>query len=307
MSSDQTRVAAASRARASNARARACAHATQPPEVITLPACEIVMDEAWNSRDYAHEHGSGGATEGQADVGQQLTDEQLRESIEQRGLLETLRVRRRGDEWVLVFGFRRLRACLEIDPDMPILCTIQPATGDDEEDAFEASSANLTENLNRRDLRCFEIADKLWEMHQSRPDLSQGELARYVGLSASYTSALLRIKRRAAPELWELFCAHGRNFGNGITYKHMLEVIQVATKEDQLRAWSLLVEHATEGRPRNGTDAKNRKRASAKQLAAWLEGLDELDVSDEFREGIRFGIGLALGTESLDTEPAKAA
>ena len=295
------------RARSSHTRARMRSRARgASPEVITLVVSDIVVDEDWNGRSYVS-CGTGGKSSGTAELGQALTDEQLRHDIEERGLLQPPCVRRLGDAWHLVFGFRRVRACIAIDPDMEILCTVQPAPDDDSEEEFEALAANLAENVHRRELRSFERAEVLFRMQTLRPDLSHGDIARRVGLSRSYVSSLIRIRTRAAPEIWKLFCTHGLRFGSGITYRDLLAVIKLERHDEQRKAWAALVEARTGHKPRQKAKAKSDPigtRVSREQLQIYLAELEHLPIDERYRQGVRYGLEVALGLESWEAAAA---
>lgn len=277
---------------------------------VWLKPSAIVIDEKWNARNYEHFSGTGAKTEHVTkEPGQQMSDAELLADIKQHGLIQNLVVRKNpeGKGHVLTVGFRRHRALMSDDDlrDKPVLCVEQISSGDESEDEFKASAMNLSENLNRRNLRTFEIADKLFRMRKARPDITSKELAKRTGLSYPYVSALLRIRTKAIAQLWDLFCQFGTNFGNGITYKDMLTITALA-KGEQLEAWKKLVAERTGKNSKGAKEKKGPKPAKPKQLEEYLGMVDTLGGSADWKKGVRFGLLLALGRQTW-TKKKKAA
>ena len=110
---------------------------------------------------------------------------ELAESIRRWGVLQPLTVRRRGENWELVAGERRLRAAmlagLAAVPCLPI----------EAEDTDSALLA-LTENLQRRDLHFLEEAAAL-SAYLRKTGETQEELAAKLGRSASALANKLRL------------------------------------------------------------------------------------------------------------------
>ncbi len=261
--------------------------ALEPLQIITLPADEIVMDSEWNARSEG-KLGTAEESTGYADLGEALTDEQLRDDIAQRGLLQPVRVRLVDDEWHLVFGFRRLRACLSLDLGMPVICTVQPCTDDEEADDLEAAIANLSENQHRRELRTFEIANKLWEIHQQMPPgTTYVGLAACVNYSVSYVSSLMRMKKNACSELWTLFCKYGARYGNGVTYKDMLDITKEHAKDEQLKAWEKLMEERVAGVAGKGGGGRKKSGGNKRRLELALKRVERLHHDTDVKYGMR--------------------
>lgn len=276
------------------ARARGEAQPIEPgPAMVSLRVSEVLVDEEWNCRDVLATE-SGAAADG---PGHELTDAELASAIAERGLIHPPRVRQlESGHWALTVGFRRLRALLHNDPEQVVAFTVQPNSGDERADEFRASCDNLSENLNRRNLRPFEIANKLYRMAQSAPEMTTEQLAEAVGLSYPYVSRLLRIRRRAAPELWELFMGHdGANYGAGIGFKDLAVIVR-APKDEQLQRWQKLVAERTAPQS-GGPEGRSRKRPGMGQLRKYLRQTEMLGGSEDWEKGVRFGLLVALGRQ----------
>ena len=142
-------------------------------------------------------------------------------SIAQFGILQPLTVRRTPDGMELVAGERRLRAArLAGLSEVPcILLSV-----DDEESGLLA----LIENLQRRDLDCWEEAEALSRLI-ARYGLSQEETARRLGRSQPAVANKLRLLR--LPDSVRQFLQE-----NGLTERHARALLRLGTEEQQLAA-----------------------------------------------------------------------
>ena len=260
-------------------------------EMVHVRALEIVMDESLNSRSY-EKFGSGQETEGMAKEHGGFTDEQLRDDIAKNGLLQPIGVRLFEGAYVCVYGYRRLRACLSLHEDYPVSCIVQASEGDEERDSFEAHAANVRENMNRRNLKPFELAEALFKMTQSREDLSVGEIAQAVGIERQYANHLVLIRKRAAPKLWRLFVSYGLRFSNRLQYKHMIPIVKLP-KLEQVAAWQSVVAENEEQRRQRKSNP--RRRATIKTINQWLAELDSLGEDARFVEGVRYALQAVNG------------
>ena len=117
--------------------------------------------------------------------------QELKNSIEDRGLMHPPVLRREGDSWVLVAGERRLKAIGEIfDLGGQFQCNgetfangVVPFTNLGELSLLEAEEAELDENLRRRDLTWQEHAAAVSRLHELRR--AQKEQARAEALEAT--------------------------------------------------------------------------------------------------------------------------
>ena len=264
-------------------------------EIIELMASDIEVDEEWNCRDAVEPDTGGDDTPG-------LSLDELEVSIRRYGVLQSLVVQRLVYEpgerrrWRLVAGFRRHQVCSRIDTQFVVPCTVLRRTGDAGRDELLASIANLAENLQRRNLRAHEIANTLYRVANANPDLMQRELAELVGVNRDYCSKMLRVRRKAIPELWAVFVRHGTRFGNGITFGDFVEVVTL-DKEKQLTAWRQLVEDRNAWKP--FAREKVSKRLSRRQIKECLKHVPNVDGSEQYRRGIRQGLLIALGETTL--------
>lgn len=151
---------------------------------------------------------------------------ELAASIEQYGILQPLTVRRRGSEYELVAGERRLRAaklagCSEVPC---ILLTV-----DEEQSGIVA----LVENLQRRDLDYIEEAEGLARLMQLY-HLSQEQAALRVGKSQSAVANKLRLLRHSPQVLAALR-------ENGLSERHARALLRLETEEERLEVLNVIV------------------------------------------------------------------
>lgn len=146
---------------------------------------------------------------------------ELAESIRRYGILQPLTVRRQGTGYELVAGERRLRAAAMAGlREVPCLV----AQVGEEDSALLA----LMENLQRRDLDCWEEAEALSRLI-ARYGLSQEETARRLGRSQPAVANKLRLLR--LPDSVRQFLQE-----NGLTERHARALLRLGTEEQQLAA-----------------------------------------------------------------------
>lgn len=149
---------------------------------------------------------------------------ELAESIRSYGILQPLTVRRQGTGYELVAGERRLRAAAMAGlREVPCLV----AQVGEEDSALLA----LMENLQRRDLDCWEEAEALSRLI-ARYGLSQEEAARRLGRSQPAVANKLRLLRLEEPVVDALH-------RYGLTERHARALLRLCDGEQRLRA----VEH----------------------------------------------------------------
>ena len=146
---------------------------------------------------------------------------ELAESIRRWGVLQPLTVRRRGENWELVAGERRLRAAklagLTAVPCLPI----------EAEDTDSALLA-LTENLQRRDLHFLEEAAAL-SAYLRKTGETQEELAAKLGRSASALANKLRLLKLSPGCVREILAG-------GLSERHARALLAVSDPEAQAAA-----------------------------------------------------------------------
>ena len=146
---------------------------------------------------------------------------ELAASIRSCGILQPLTVRRAGDGYELVAGERRLRAA-RIAGLREVPCLV--AQVGEEDSALLA----LMENLQRRDLDCWEEAQAIARLI-SRYGLSQEEPARRLGRAQPTVANKLRLLR--LPEDVRALLRE-----NGLTERHARALLRLQDPEVQRRA-----------------------------------------------------------------------
>lgn len=146
---------------------------------------------------------------------------ELAASIRSCGILQPLTVRRAGDGYELVAGERRLRAA-RIAGLREVPCLV--AQVGEEDSALLA----LMENLQRRDLDCWEEAQAIARLI-SRYGLSQEEAARRLGRAQPTVPNKLRLLR--LPEDVRALLRE-----NGLTERHARALLRLQDPEVQRRA-----------------------------------------------------------------------
>lgn len=152
--------------------------------------------------------------------------QELAESIRAYGILQPLTVRRMGREYELVAGERRLRAAkLAGLRDVPCLV----ARVDEEDSALLA----LIENLQRRDLDCWEEAEAIARLIRQY-GLSQEAAAEKLGKSQSGIANKLRLLR--LPDGVRQLIRD-----NGLTERHARALLRLSDEDAQRRAVAAIV------------------------------------------------------------------
>ena len=146
---------------------------------------------------------------------------ELAASIRSCGILQPLTVRRAGEGYELVAGERRLRAA-RIAGLREVPCLV--AQVGEEDSALLA----LLENLQRRDLDCWEEAQAIARLI-SRYGLSQEEAARRLGRAQPTVANKLRLLR--LPEDVRALLRE-----NGLTERHARALLRLQDPEVQRRA-----------------------------------------------------------------------
>ena len=152
---------------------------------------------------------------------------ELADSIRAYGILQPLTVRRTPVGYQLVAGERRMRAA-RMAGLREVPCLVAQV---DEQDAGMLA---LIENLQRRDLDCFEEAAAIARLI-SRYGLSQEQAAEKLGKSQSAVANKLRLLRLPQDVLSLLR-------KNGFTERHARALLRLPTAEAQQEAAALLVQ-----------------------------------------------------------------
>lgn len=145
----------------------------------------------------------------------------LEQSIAENGLIQPVSLRKKGEEYEIIAGERRLRACAAIGMEKI------PAVVHELSDRDAAVWA-LVENLQRSDLGVFEEAEGI-EKLISGWDVSREEAARRLGIAPSTLSnklRLLKLSPRARKIVEE----------NNLTERHARELLRLHLPQEQEKA-----------------------------------------------------------------------
>ena len=151
---------------------------------------------------------------------------ELADSIRAYGILQPLTVRRTPGGYQLVAGERRMRAA-RMAGLREVPCLVAQV---DEQDAGMLA---LIENLQRRDLDCFEEAAAIARLI-SRYGLSQEQAAEKLGKSQSAVANKLRLLRLSEPVRDGLRQAH-------LTERHARSLLRLSGEAEQLAALAVIV------------------------------------------------------------------
>ena len=263
-------------------------------KTVQLLPSEIVCDEDWNSRK------SQTPTVDSESPDQLLSQAQLDVSIAKHGVLQFPCVRRKGAQWALVYGFRRVASATRVAPDSPITCKVLASLGDEARDERRAREVNLVENLHREALKPWEIAESLYHLKQcaENPRHASKEIAAATGLSVQYVRNLIRFRTKAHPKLWEQFKRWGMSMSVG--YRGAVTIIALPLDRQLDAGNALLKERKGPARKKRG---KEKKPGPAKLLKIYnaVDGLKSRPA--QFRKGLKLGLAIALGKKQWLDEP----
>ncbi len=152
--------------------------------------------------------------------------EELAASIARHGILQPLTVRRLGSGYELVAGERRLRAA-RMAGLAEVPCILLTLTQE------ESGLAALIENLQRRDLDCWEQAEGIARLMQ-RYGLSQEQAASKLGISPSAVANKLRLLRHS-PAVRAALREHG------LSERHARALLRLPEEDQRLEAIGIIV------------------------------------------------------------------
>lgn len=164
---------------------------------------------------------------------------ELMASIAEKGVIEPLVVRQRGDRFQIVAGERRYQAAVQVGlRELPIVIR--------DVDDIEIIEVALVENLQRKDLTAFEEAEALHSLSQ-RSSYTHEALARRLGKSR--TSITESLALNVMPEEIKHLCRLA-----DITSKSLL--LQIVRQSDPKKMTALIEKIASQG---GATRAEVRK------------------------------------------------
>ena len=153
---------------------------------------------------------------------------ELAGSIRRHGILQPLTVRKRGEDWELIAGERRLRAA-KLAGLEKVPCVLSQA--DDDTSALLA----LVENLQRRDLHYFEEAAAIAAYIQ-KTGVTQEEAAARLSRSPSALANKLRLLR-LGEQCRQLLVEHH------LTERHARALLRLEEEGERLKAAKHIAKH----------------------------------------------------------------
>lgn len=150
---------------------------------------------------------------------------ELADSIAEHGVIQPITVRKLDNEYEIIAGERRYRACKRLAlPAIPAIVI----NADNNKSAILA----LLENLQREDLCFFEIAEAYQNLLREQ-GMTQDELAKKVGKSQSTIANKLRLLK-LSPKVKKLI----REFS--LTERHARAILPLQTEDLQLEALRII-------------------------------------------------------------------
>jgi ParB/RepB/Spo0J family partition protein len=223
-------------------------------------------------------------------------DEHLLASIRELGVLEPPGVRfsphddethsSELDESVsCVYGFRRVLAARILElTEIPVVWVADKDGSD--------RVANLAENLHRKNLRTWEIAQAL---HELAEETGQGsvELGLRIGLSEKYVANLLRMRRKLAPDVWRQVQTWG--VSEKLSIEFLIEICALPWDEQIERYNQALdLSHGA----RRGNEVAPGRAKIRKMLARVEQRSDVFREGQGFAAGVKYALRVVLGREA---------
>lgn len=221
-------------------------------------------------------------------------DRALGESIGSEGLIQHPVVRKLDDgSYFLLAGFRRFRAAPGDEIDVKVV----------ECDDLTAYLINATENVQRKNLKPYELADRI-ALLRRKFSVDTKTLAERLRLSPSYVRNLYRLRTKLHPDLWKLFVSYGESLAS---YEELLRICAMPASE-QVEAWRAL-RAAKEKQSENRGKSSRGRAVPCSKLTAYAASVEaDLAVGRldrRYAEGLLYGLRLAMGEAEWD-KPAKA-
>ncbi|MDO4547470.1 MAG: ParB/RepB/Spo0J family partition protein [Clostridia bacterium] len=183
--------------------------------------------------------------------------ETLADSLVTNGQLQPLLVRKTGEEYELIAGYRRLLAAQKLN--MTHMDVIVIDAGD-----ADAEILSLVENLQREQLHYLDIARALKRLVE-RYGYSQDELSRQIGVSQSCIANRLRLNKLPDRVREKLMCT-------SLTERHARALLRLENETSQVKA----IEHC------------ESQKLSVRQFEAYIDRVKaEARASSRFRVYLR--------------------
>ena len=187
--------------------------------------------------------------------------EELKQSIQENGIIQPITVRQIENEFELIAGERRLRACIELKR-ASIPAYVLPVSSD-----VEMMELALIENLQRENLNPVEEAEA-YQMLSETFNLSHEYIAQKVGKERSTITNSLRLLVLPDEILRDLK-------DQKLSAGHARPIITIANKEQQLNLWRKIKRNelsvrATEALVKNVVGSQEKKSVPPKLHPAKL-------------------------------------
>ena len=188
-------------------------------------------------------------------------------------------VRKKGQSYLLVTGFRRHAALTAIaketgDKNMTILCEVKDL------DDLSARIENISENGARQDITapdlCWGLKDIMAEYEKKNVMPTQQQLAEHIGKTQSYTGKLQKICNDLHPDLMTKW----RTSPIQIPVMSVLAVAK-KSKNEQKEAWDKMMAQKDKPKPTDAEKAKKKVEsvmAQAESSGFMLGSLNYLEV-----------------------------
>jgi len=160
--------------------------------------------------------------------------EELMKSLSQVGQLQPIVVRRVGDKYRIICGYRRYLAAKRLGWDKI------PARILDNISEVDEKILILTENIQRKDVNAFELARVVIDLIENHK-LSLDEVATRLGKSKSYVSKLYSL-RKLSPELFQ------RGLEGKLDYEVAYELSRIEDKGRQMYYAQRIIEERLDRR-----------------------------------------------------------
>jgi len=220
----------------------------------------------------------------------------LAESIAEHGLRSPIQLRKEGDQYLLVAGWRRLTAIKRYLTDMENV----KATVDSQMNDKEHRMLTIIENEQREDFTAFEKARAYTDM-QNIDELTLDQIAETVGSSKTRISRILKLL--TLPESIQAQLREG--VLKGISAGHLDELVSGYMKRNKqgmdqqdisqwiaeiiiaILAGEITIEHIRESN-REITRAKNPRKKPLKRYVIKGEGWNKFEVSTRNKVTLEF-------------------
>lgn len=212
-------------------------------------------------------------------------DPAFEQDIAEHGVRVPIEVREIGPgpaRFELVHGERRRRAAIKAA--LPTVEALVVSC-----DKLSAQLRNVGENVQRKNLHAWELAEALTEIADQHR-LSAEQIAARLKMGPDYVRNLQRVKRRLNKQIWSQLRELGDDCAVGWT--QLSEICMLDPESEQLQEWSRRLDKS-KGIVRRGPE----RRPGPLKLGKFLQQLSAVPRSLEFRRGATLAFKVALGQE----------